>query len=378
MADTKITGLDVFSGAIAAADRLVIVDASDTGGTAGGAGGTDKQMDPQLLRNMLIEPNFLINGGGDYFQRQDPATLTSKSDDVYAGDRWYVLTQTAAIQTQRTTGDTQSKYAHRLKQNQAGAQRMGYAQIVESVSAIPLRGRAVRAQARVNISNSQAVHIAILEWTGTADSPTSDVVNDWTSGTYTTSNFFIATTTTVVAVATVTPGAATWTDISVTGTVSSSANNLIVFIWTTGTAAQNVTLDITEAGLYDGTAARSWLPRPTMQELDLCQRYYEKTYDIDTVPGSGGAVAGFYYFLFQQYGVYSAGVGVTWKVSKRTAPTVTVYDGSGVSGQITLISGADVAPTGVDSNGSNGFRVYYTGAGNNQGILFHATGSAEL
>lgn len=218
--------------------------------------------------------NFLINGGFDFFQRQVAATATARTDDTYGPDRWYVLTQTAGINVNQAAGDTKSKNAVRLTQNQAAAQRFGLAQIVESRNSLPLRGETVRFQARLNISNSQDVRIALLEWTGTADAVTSDVVNDWTSSTYTAGNFFLAANLTVTAVSeTASPSAGSWVDISVSGAVSASCNNLIVFIWVEGEAAQNVTLDLTEAGAYLTSTAQEWVPRLLSAEFVLCQRY---------------------------------------------------------------------------------------------------------
>ena len=218
-------------------------------------------------------PNLIINGSFDVWQRQPATTATSRSDDQYGPDRWYVLTQTAAVNVERSTGDTKGQYAGKITQPQASAQRIGIAQIVEHIRSKPERGQAVYLRARVKISASQAVRIAILEWTGTADSVTSDVVNSWTSGTYTAGNFFLGSNLTVTQVASVTPSAATWTTLAVTGTVSSSCNNLIVLIWTEGTANQNVTLEVTEADLYRGAAAREWTPRTSGEEVALCQRF---------------------------------------------------------------------------------------------------------
>jgi len=238
---------------------------------------------------LYLMQSALINGSFALWSRQaiTPTTLTAYSDDTYSGaDLWYVLTQTASVQNARVAGDTNSDFAARLKQNQASAQRMGYTQILEGIVTKTYRSKSVRFQARVNISNSQAVRVAIVEWTGTEDAPISDIVNDWTSGTYTTGNFFISTTTTVTAVAAVTPGAATWTDISVTGTVSSSANNIIVFIWTEGTAAQNVTLDIAEVGFYEGGNAVPWQPPDPSVESLRAQRFLK----VFNSPSGGATV----------------------------------------------------------------------------------------
>lgn len=241
--------------------------------------------------NTVPVGNLLINGMFHYFQRQAMTTLTSVSDDTYGPDRWNILTETAAIQVVATAADANAKtyWAGRLKQNQSSAQRMGLLQIVEAVDSRPLRGSLVTFQARVNHSASANVRIAILEWTGGADAVTSDVVQDWTKTDYTggagASKFFLNSANLIVtAIASFALTGGTAQDISVTGTVSTSCNNLIAFIWTEATAAQNSTLDVTEAGLYLGGNAPLWTPRPLGQEYALCQRYYEKSHDLLDAP----------------------------------------------------------------------------------------------
>lgn len=203
--------------------------------------------------------NLLIDGGFEVWRTQAPGTATARADDAYGPDVWYVLTQTNTVTTERGTGD-KSRYDCKLTQTQASAQRFGLAQIVENAVAHPMRSRRIYGKARIKCSASQAIRIAILEWTGTADSVTSDVVNDWTNGTFTTGQFFNSTTLTLVGTASVTPSANTWTDIEVSGSVSASANNLIFFIWTEGTAAQNVTLEVCAADMYEGTSEREFEP----------------------------------------------------------------------------------------------------------------------
>jgi hypothetical protein len=212
-----------------------------------------------------------------------------------------------------------------LKQHQASAQRMGLAQIVEGVNTLPLQGKTIIFQAMIKCSSSQNIRAAILEWTGGIDSPTSDVVNNWTSGTYTAGNFFLASNLAITAVSdAVKPDAATWTQISVSGIVT-LAKNLIVMIWTEGTAAQNVTLDITEAGVYVATAVQNWCPRPIQQELALCQRYYEKSYDLDVPPGTTGDDHGVPYSFcpvtINAYTGYYLFLGANnFKITKRIVP----------------------------------------------------------
>ncbi|HXF90175.1 MAG TPA: DUF2793 domain-containing protein [Xanthobacteraceae bacterium] len=220
--------------------------------------------------------NLLLNGGFAVDQRNDGASVAA-ADDTYCLDRWYVLTQSAAITAvQQSDQEDGTPHNIRLTQNQAGAQRMGLAQIVEARDCKHLRGGNATFKARVRCSTSQAIRYAILGWTGAVDTVTSDVVNDWSSGTYTAGNFFLGANLSIIAVGATTPAAGAWTDLTpITGAVGTSINNLIVLIWTEATAAQNFTLDIARAKLESGSAATAFAARPYAEELALCQRYFE-------------------------------------------------------------------------------------------------------
>lgn len=218
--------------------------------------------------------NKIINGDGAINQRGASSGI---SDDEYAHDRHYALTQSNDI-TVSTIDNPADGIAHmmRLTQDNASAQRMGYAQALEAEVTYGLRGKTVTLGGKLRYSNAAAVRYAVLEWTGTADALTSDVVNDWTSGTYTGGNFFNSTTLTVTQVGSITPSAATITDWSMTVTIGSSVNNIIVLYWTESTAAQNSTLDM-RWYLVAGDATGEgdpFSPRHISQELALCQRCY--------------------------------------------------------------------------------------------------------
>ncbi len=223
---------------------------------------------------MLV--NRLINHAFQIDQRNAGAS-TATSDDVYCFDRWYALTQTAAVNVSQLT-NPENGYTHalRMTQNQASAQRMGLAQIIEGVNCIDMRGQNTVLVPRIRCSSSQAIRYAILEWTGTVDAVTSDVVLDWTSSTYTANAFFLAANLTVSVVGAVTPSANTWTSLTaITAAASASLNNAIVFIWTQGTAAQNVTLDFDYVQYQIGTTVGYFERRQYGQELILCKRYFQ-------------------------------------------------------------------------------------------------------
>lgn len=257
------------------------------------------------FRNRLINGCMRINQRGS----------TSVADDTYCFDRWYVLAQTAAITVGAQTNiESGWPYAIRLTQSQASAQRIGLAQIIESANSIDLRGKTVTFSGRVQISaSSQTLRYAILEWTGTADSVTSDWVNDWTSGTFTAGNFFTSTTTTVAGAGSLALTASTSATFSLSAAISSSATNVAVIVWTDGTQAQSVTLDLGKMQLEIGSSATEFEARSTQAEFNLCCRYYWKI----------GSTAPWPVLQFYVGGPDDASSNITFLTRMRVVPTMT-------------------------------------------------------
>ena len=299
--------------------------------------------------------NHLINGGFSINQRA-PAT---NADDTYAHDRWYALTQTGtiAVTTLNNVADG-TPFMARLTQSQVTAQRMGYAQIIEGINCRHLRGREVTFRlGGVRLSTASNVRMAVLEWTGTEDAVTSDVVNNWTATVYTAGNFFLASNLTVSGVVQQALTANTLTDgTAVTVTLGSSFNNLIVFVWTESAVAQNVTLDLGKAQLEIGSVATLFEHRPIGVELALCQRYYQ----------SGTARA-----RYAATNTFNFGILEWLKVSMRTTPATitngTVTSNIGTTAFALVDSDQDKLVWALTAN--------TTGTGN---VSFTYTASAEL
>ena len=230
-----------------------------------------------LWANDQIFKNLLMNGEMSVSQRNGTSS-TIINNDNYALDRWYVLSQGASATVQQlTNGEDGTPFYSRLTQHLSNAgndRRIGYAQIIEGKNCRHLRGQAITFSFRMRASNSQAVRYAILEWTGTEDVVDSIVVNSWTSATYTAGQFFKSTSQTVSGVGVTTPSANTWTDATpLTVTLGSSFNNLIVFVWTEATAAQNFTLDLARVQLEPGTVASEFEYLPYEIQEERCARY---------------------------------------------------------------------------------------------------------
>lgn len=344
-----------------------------TGDVAAVALGANLSMSGTTLSG--VGKNVLINGCFRLNQR----AAASNADDTYAHDRWNILTQTGTVAaTTQTLVENGTASMMRITQSQASAQRFGVEQIVEAANAYPLRGQAVTLSARVRMSASTTLRYAILEWTGTADTVTSDVVNDWTSGMFTAGNFFLGSSLTVTATGSTALTANTLTSISLTATLGSSVNNLIVLFWTDSTQAQNVTLDIGNAQIERGGAATAFERRPIGQEVALCQRYFEKTYSIGVAPGTVTSTG-----VITALGLNSLNrPSVSWptKVTKRADPTIVFYSSnSGATGKCYNTNTAADLDVGLlaASDGTISWFVSATPASLNL-FYFHLTAEIEL
>lgn len=335
----------------------------------------------QPLRPVSLAPNPVFSVD------QLALSLTSTADDVYGHDHWYALTQTAAIQlsTQTLQEDGYSTNA-RLTQNQAAAQRMGYACILSANVSQRLRGQTVLLNPRVRISAAQSVKAAILEWTGAADAVTSDIVNDWTSTDYTdgAAKFFVDANLTPLGNSVINSGANAWADCTLLPvTVGSSCNNVILFIWTTGTAAQTVALDISEVRLCFGTY-KGRIHVPTFHEtLQYAQRYYQKSFKYGTAPAQNVAQAEGAHFAGQCVGASTImGCGSSrFPVVMRANPTITTYNPNNVNAQMrNITTGVDCSATSTTTGESAVEIITTTPAGSAAGnrLYVHWTADARL
>lgn len=161
---------------------------------------------------------------------------------------------------------------------------------------------------------------------------------------------------------------------------SSAATNLMA---TTG-----ATIQITGLQFEPGTVCTPLERRPYGQELELCKRYYEKSYDVGIAVKTAN-IAG--------YAVINTGAAqtvanatayggnVNFKVGKRSTPTTTVYSFvSGTSGAVSNATGLDLAAgSGLAVNPSlNTFMVQNNSGGTittvQNYVICHWTADARL
>jgi len=345
-----------------------------------------------LELDRVAYPNSLINGGFDFWQRINPTAAKTMTNDAYnAADRWYSLIQGSGATINRDAGIGVSRYSAKLVAG-GTTNRYGIAQIIEASNSFPYRGKTITAQIRVKPVNNagsgtRTYRIAVLEWTGTANTVTSELVANWASSTFTTAGFFASTTKTLVGTANVTATHNVESVLSVTGLVSASCNNLIVFVWTenTPTHAADYAL-FGEVMLFGASNVQEWIPRHLSQEFLLCQRHYWSTFKDGVAPAQN---VGDYLSSFR-FATQIAGAQVqrsstyAFPVPMFAVPTVTIYS--------PMLASSEVYDAGISQTctstsvpatflNEKSFCVNYTGHASGSvgnALTFAATAEAEL
>lgn len=151
-----------------------------------------------------------------------------------------------------------------------------------------------------------------------------------------------------------------------------SATGAVSVVGTNG-----ATFYVTGVQLEKGSTATSFDYRPYGTELALCQRYYEKSYNMASIAGAStntnkgsfvtGAAANTFWRWTQNY-----------RVSKRADSTFTIYSTTGASGNVRLNNASDLAVTTEDA-GENACAVYVSrNASLGDFFWWQWTASAEL
>ena len=325
--------------------------------------------------------NRIINGNFDIWQRG-----TSFTAQGYTSDRWqlFITGTTCTLSRQSfTLGQTdvpfEPTYFNRaVVTSSAGASNLCLvAQRIEDVRTLAGQSATVSFYAKADAA--KPIALELTQHFGSGGSPSATVA---TIG----SQKFNLTTSWQKFTATISIP-------SISGKTLGSDNNsrLQINLWldagsglnanTDTLGQQSGTFDIAQVQVERGSVATPFEARPIGTELSLCQRYYSKSFNLETAPASNAGTAGSNSTIALGAGVYTQ-FSITLPAPMRANPTINVHNTNATGSEArNTDTNANCTLTNVDSVGESRFRVAtLTPAGSSAGnrIAIHWQAVAEL
>ena len=306
--------------------------------------------------------NILINGGFAIDQRNSGAsqTFTAAAALAYSVDRWYGYCTGANITGARVAGTAPSQYYYRFT-GAASNTAVGFGQRIETANSFHFANKT--AVLSVNLASTSitsvtwaAYYATTTDSFGTLASPTRTQI---ATGTFTINS--------------------TLSRYSAVINVPAAATTGIEIVFTTGALLASQTLTFDDAQFELGSSPTAFEQRPINTELALCQRYYEKSYDLTTVPGTSTEAGAL--LAVSPGNVNRVFASIQLRVSKRGQPTYTIYSTTGASGNMRdLTAGADKAANLSTTAGENGVGIVTTAGITNASntVVFQYVANAEL
>jgi hypothetical protein len=331
--------------------------------------------------------NYLRNSGFWFAQRQNPAALTtysSATNRLISADGWGITCENASAQYIRTDTNAapeaglQSRfYGQFTKITSLG--KLVMTQCIEGSDAESLRGRTVRVQVwmRGLVAASANWNIALVNNTGTVDAPTAAFIaamnGNGTDPTLGASLAYLA------PKATVTPdngtivgatkiqctvtNSATWARYGGCFDVPTTAKNLIVMIWSDSQVAATNGVALGQASLTDGFEIQAWSPFAVQEELARVQRFYCKSFSVDTLPAQSVAIGAIRGYVSVAGATAGQPIGLRYPVAMRAAPTTFTFFNPAAANAFArnTTAGTDATATASANAGDEGADVTFTG-----------------
>lgn len=353
-------------------------------------GFTASQMAQARANIGVTKKNYVVNGGMQI--SQENGTTASAASGYYPADQWRnEFSNAGTVSVAQVASSTPGGSPHRMRTtvtvSDASVANTDYSivsQRIEGNRAVDLRfGNAaaktitlqfgVKAPAGtycVAVRNGAPSRIIVGEYTIAAGEANTDVVKSVTFAGDTTGTWTFDNTIGMEVIFVLMAGSSfvqspnNW---SAAGSVFATSNQFNLM----GTAG-NV-FELFDVGLYEGSAAPSFQLPDFNDELDRCQRYWEKSYDYATAVGTAtnNGVRG----SLQNSAPASYGAG-TFLKRKRVAPTVTLYSpNNGASG-----NGFDNANRAAAASnvGETQYMVVNAFGVSTTPILYHYTANARM
>lgn len=316
------------------------------------------------VQNIIRLENLIINGKFDFWQRG--TSLGAAASSRYLADRWKTESVGSTVAPSRqsfTIGQTavpnNPKYYHRsIIASSAGIGNYALQrQHLEDVT--KLSGRTVTLVIYAKSDAARNICIEGVQSFGTGGTP-SITVNGISPTTLALTTGWVKYTVPM-----------TFPSVSTKILGTNGDDSSYINIWfdagssfnarTNSLGQQSGTFDVAEVSIVDSAVEIAPNIRTLPHELELCQRYYEKSYDIDTAPGTVTEVGASIVSVAHPSaatGLY-IGSSVQFKVTKRG--TVAIGDvvmystNSGNSGQVYNSVGAVDVIGSIATAGQSGF-----------------------
>jgi len=329
--------------------------------------------------------NKIINGNFDIWQRGTSQTATGYGSD----DRWVNdhagSTKTASRQTftlgQTDVSGNPQYFSRTVVTSVAGASNNVFKnQRIEGVRTFAGQTVTLSFWAKADASKNMAIEFAQVFGSGGSPSASVTGISVNTCNLTTAWKKFTVTTTLP----------------SISGkTIGTSGDDaLYLLMWfdagssfnarTNSLGQQSGTFDIAQVQLEEGTIATPFENRPVGAELALCQRYFEKSYNLDTALQSNTTGGLSIVTARATTSASTEGVVIAFKVSKFKTPAITTYRRDGGAGSQWRYNTSTYAAITTDVIGQNSFGVYFNGTAaglvSNNAVTIdgHWTADAEL
>jgi len=297
--------------------------------------------------------NALINGDYSIAQRGTSFASGANNDDAYTLDRWYILSDgnDAIDVTQETSVVPTNQLTAIALDVETTNKKFGIAQIIEQKNCVGLIGNTVTLSFQAKVSATTKldnVKCAIVAWSGTADTVTSDIISAW--GAEGTNPTLIANATYENSPANLNVTTSYAKYVVSAAVDTSSTKNIIVFIWSdvTDTTAGDF-LYITDVQLEPGSQASGFEFLPIDVSLNRCLRYTwndKSSLDDGNYHTYGGGDAATTTRFF---------VNIIFPITMRTTPSVTISATDGFA-----IYTRDAVKSITSLNGNGGSLLNYS------------------
>lgn len=341
--------------------------------------------------------NYLVNGDFIIHQRYG-STLATIPNETYSADRWRVTRENADVQGQQfstsgTDGLTLTKITNTgkfvLYQMLGAGGTTDIERVIHSSiggMASGLAGLTVTFQIYMRVSSGtspKSMRMGVYRSTLSTDANPAAIVSAWngdgTDPTFDTSMTLIGAETKSVT--------GTGGIFSITVTIPTTPHQLLYFmVWTDNQFGATNAIEFRGAGVYASSVVRSGTsirPRHLALEWELCQRYYEKSFERSTaVAQNSGSTLGAAAYRAAIAGVLAQGAYVRYAVRKRIAVTPVLYNPSAANTNWrNSTAAADSGASSILDAGESGFYIGNAqAAGDAAGdrMTIHWSADAEL